>query len=248
MTLLGPDDPPPFELIAGSSPWLLTCEHAGHAVPAALDGLGLPQDELRRHIGWDPGAAALTRALRDGMDATAVLQPYSRLVIDANRPWGAPGLCAPESDGTKVPGNEGLDDTARRARWDAIHQPYHRAVAEVLDSGRVRAFVSVHTYDPQRRCDPAIRPWPLGLLWRRDTALVPHLVRRLADVAMAQPLGQQLPYRIEDGHDYALPVHAEPRALPHVLFEVRNDLLRSPEQVADWASLLAPALLAFDAG
>jgi predicted N-formylglutamate amidohydrolase len=41
-------------------------------------------------------------------------------------------------------------------------------------------------------------------------------------------------------------MHAEPRALPHVLFEVRNDMLDSREQVANWAGLLAPALLAFD--
>ena len=63
--LLGPDDPPPFELVnpGGSASLLLVCDHASHAVPAALHGLGLDESTLRRHIGWDIGAAEVTRRL-----------------------------------------------------------------------------------------------------------------------------------------------------------------------------------------
>lgn len=243
--LLTSGDPAPFERIHGASHWLVTCEHAGHAVPARLGDLGLAPEELTRHIGWDPGAAALARALAERLEATALLQPYSRLVIDCNRPRHAPDLCAPVSDGTVVPANAALGDQDRQERWDAIHQPFHTAVRAELETGRVRAFVSVHTYDPQRRCDPQPRPWPLGLLWRQDNPLVDHVAARLRDVAMVQPLGLQLPYAVGDGHDYALPMHPEPRRMPHVLFEVRNDKLRSPDQVQVWADLLAASLTAF---
>jgi predicted N-formylglutamate amidohydrolase len=43
MSLLGPDDPDPVgEINARStSPFFLICDHAGNAVPAALNDLGL---------------------------------------------------------------------------------------------------------------------------------------------------------------------------------------------------------------
>lgn len=243
--LLTPADPPPVEVVTGSSGWLITCEHAGHAVPARLGDLGLAASELTRHIGWDPGAGALAAALSDRLDATLVAQPYSRLVIDCNRPRGAPDLCAAEVDGTVVPANSRLDEAAKQARWDAIHQPYHDCVAALLDSGRFGAFVSVHSYDPQRRCDPVMRPWPVGLLWRKDNPLVDHLVRGLAGEAAAQPLGFRQPYRIGDDHDVTLPRHPEPRAMPHVLIEIRNDHLRRPEAIFGWAGILARHLAGF---
>src|SRR5206468_12930901 len=72
----------------GTSPLLLVCEHASNAVPEEYASLGLPQAELDRHIGYDIGAAALTRALAERLDATALLGVVSRLVIDINRePW-----------------------------------------------------------------------------------------------------------------------------------------------------------------
>ena len=57
----------------GASPLVLVCEHASNAVPEEYGSLGLPQAELDRHIGYDLGAAALTRALAARLDATALL-------------------------------------------------------------------------------------------------------------------------------------------------------------------------------
>jgi len=36
--------------------------------------------------------------------------------------------------------------------------------------------------------------------------------------------------------------HATSRALPHILIEVRNDLIETPEGQQKWANLIAPAL------
>lgn len=94
-TLLGPRDPAPVELLNSASrhPVLLVCEHAGQQIPERLSGLGLSRTDLDRHIGWDIGAAAVTRKLAHAMGAPAVLQAYSRLVIDCNRPPEAPTQC-----------------------------------------------------------------------------------------------------------------------------------------------------------
>src|SRR3954447_5082845 len=107
--LLGPDDPPPYTMhrAHGASPFVLIADHAGQKIPARLGDLGLPQVELDRHIGWDIGIAGVTEKLSEKLDAFAILQTYSRLVIDCNRPLQAPGSIVVVSDGTRVPGNEG---------------------------------------------------------------------------------------------------------------------------------------------
>jgi predicted N-formylglutamate amidohydrolase len=175
------------------------------------------------------------------LDATLIAQPYSRLVIDCNRPWGAPDLVPAVSDGTVVPANDGLTDGEIRRRWDAIHAPFHRVVAEAAVTAC--GLLAVHTYDPRRRSDGAVRPWPVGLLWRQANPLADGLARALAREAAAVPLGLNQPYEIEDASDYTIPVHAEPRGLPHVLIEVRNDHLRTPAAVAQMADLLTRACL-----
>ena len=87
---------------------MLTCDHASHAVPESLGNLGLDSRDLERHIGWDIGAAEVTRRLAERFDAPAVLSGYSRLVIDCNRKLGSETSILEVSDGTVIPGNLGL--------------------------------------------------------------------------------------------------------------------------------------------
>lgn len=66
--LLGADDPAIYTLHRphGASPYLLLADHAGQQVPRVLAGLGLPQAELDRHIGWDIGIAGTTAHCPNG--------------------------------------------------------------------------------------------------------------------------------------------------------------------------------------
>src|SRR3954447_13335636 len=112
--LLGPGDPPPVTVInrSATAPLLLLCDHAATAFPKALGTLGVGPEDLRRHIAYDIGAAAVTRRLSVRFDAAAVLSGYSRLVIDLNRAPGDPTSIPVISDGTVVPGNRGLSPAA----------------------------------------------------------------------------------------------------------------------------------------
>src|SRR5246127_2644781 len=85
--LLDPDEPDPVALDneTGSSVFFLTCDHAGRAFPRRLGSLGLPEHETRRHIAWDIGIGGVGRQLSRLLDATVILQTYSRLVVDCNR-------------------------------------------------------------------------------------------------------------------------------------------------------------------
>ncbi len=115
------------------SPFLLTSDHFGRAIPEKLGDLGLPASELTRHIAWDIGIAGVARALSAQLDAHLIAQHYSRLVIDCNRPFASPSSIPLISEATTISGNEGLTREGVEARRREVFDPYHRRIAEVID-------------------------------------------------------------------------------------------------------------------
>jgi predicted N-formylglutamate amidohydrolase len=243
-SLLRSDDPPPVEICHGEgrAPVLLTCDHASNAVPRALAGLGLPAGAIDEHIGWDIGAAAVTRLLAPALDAPAVLSGYSRLVIDCNRdPEDASSI--PEvSDGIAIPGNRGLSPEARLARRRDCFAPYHDAVAArlaALHAGQVPALVSIHSFTPVM--SGFVRPWHVGILWDKDPRIpVPLLQALAADREIG--VGDNQPYSAREPAGFTVRHHAALRGLPHVAIELRQDLIATAAGAAAWASRLAAAL------
>lgn len=245
-TILSKEDPHPVELInrTGSSEFVLTCEHAGRAIAGGLGDLGLSADDMDRHIAWDIGAEGLSRALAALLDAPLVLQRYSRLIVDCNRPFEATD-CFPEvSDGTAIPANRSLSHADRMRRFVEIHEPLHRTIGNLLDErarcGQPTVLVSVHSFTPVLA--GVHRPWLLGALANRDASFAQTFLQafaaRNADISVA--LNE--PYTVDDMSDYTIPVHGERRQLAHVLLEVRNDQIGEPTGQALWAQLLADAL------
>jgi predicted N-formylglutamate amidohydrolase len=151
--LLAPDEPAPVTVHNenGRSPLLLVADHAGNTVPRALGMLGVPASELRRHIAWDIGIAAVSRYMADALDATLVQQTYSRLVIDCNRAPGTPTSIPEISEVTPVPGNVGLSEAQKAARVRAVFRPYHDRIAAALDHRRDRpvALIAMHSFTPE---------------------------------------------------------------------------------------------------
>ncbi|WP_439815030.1 N-formylglutamate amidohydrolase [Zavarzinia sp. CC-PAN008] len=244
--LLGPDDPAPYsvERAAGTSPFVLTCDHAGKVVPRRLGTLGLPQAELDRHIGWDIGAAGVTRRLAAGLDAFAILSTYSRLVIDANRDPAVPSSIATISELTEVPGNVGLVPDERAARIVEVFEPYHNRIAAELDqrqaAGRPTILVAVHSFTPVFK--GVARAWHAGVLYNRMPAL-PHAVLAGLRAEPGLVVGDNEPYAVSDATDYTVPVHGERRALPHVEIEIRQDLIAGADGQAEWAERLQRVLV-----
>jgi predicted N-formylglutamate amidohydrolase len=243
--LLGPDDPAPFTVhrAHGDSPFVLIADHAGQRIPARLGDLGLAQAELDRHIGWDIGIAGLAERLSEKLDAFAILQTYSRLVIDCNRPLEAPGSIVAVSDGTPIPGNQSLDDDARTARALEIFAPYHARITQELDRRSALSpapvLVSLHSFTPVFA--GFVRPWHTGVLYHRDA----RLAHALRDALRAEPgliVGDNEPYAVSDTSDFAVPVHGEQRGLLHVELEIRQDLIDDAAGQEQWAERLARIL------
>ena len=134
----------------GASPIVLVCEHASNHVPAALNRLGLTDADLDRHIAFDIGAEGTARFLTRLLDAPLIVQRFSRLIYDCNRPPESASAMPLVSEVFEIPGNANLSAEARLARTQQIYRPFHHALEELLDeraaSAKTTAVVSIHSF------------------------------------------------------------------------------------------------------
>lgn len=226
-----------------ASPFVFVCDHAGNAVPAALRQLGVAERDLQRHIAWDIGTAGLAAHLARDLGAAAILQRYSRLVIDCNRPPGHAQSVLAVSDGTEIPGNAQLTPADIAAREAAIFHPYQAAIAALLDqrqaAGQASILVSLHSFTPVFQGQA--RSCQIGLLFDRD----PHLARALGRLLRAQggfDVQDNAPYALDQATDYTIPVHGEQRGIASLELELRQDLIADNAGQARMAALLAGLL------
>ncbi len=249
--LLEPDEPPPVEVVQplGTAGLVLVCDHASNRIPRRLASLGLGCASLAAHIAWDPGAAAVARALAARLDAPLVLGGYSRLVIDLNRPLSSPESIPEHSAGVPIPGNRNLPAADRRARIDQLFQPYHLAIAELLAARAKRSqptlLLSLHSFTPQ--LEGRQRPWQVGVAHGRDRRLADRLRPLLAHDGDLL-VGDNQPYAVEDEFDYTLPIHGEGNGIPHVLLEIRQDCLTSAGAISVWVERLVDVCRRLETG
>ncbi len=226
-----------FEIIEGpaASRYILVCDHASNAIPVEYGNLGLDPLNLKRHIAYDIGAAALTRALAIELAAPAVLSRFSRLLIDPNRGDDDPTLVMKLSDGAIVPGNAKVDDAEVERRIARFSGPYHVAIDAMIDrsiaAGVSPILFSIHSFTPFFHDGP--RPWHCSVLWEKDRRLALPLLTALhaeADIVT----GENEPYTGALKGD-SMTRHGYDRGLPHAIVEVRQDLLDDTAGISEWA-------------
>ena len=233
-----------FELIEPAprrSDILFVCDHASHAVPESYGTLGLEQGAFAAHIASDIGAATVTRALAAMYGAPAVLARWSRLLIDLNRGADDPTLVMKLSDGRIIPGNRDADEAEIARRLDEFYRPYHAAIAAQIaamrDAGTVPVIFSMHSFTPVWKGVP--RPWEIGVLWDRDDRLARPLIAALTRAGFVT--GDNEPYDGELEGD-CMYMHGTMNGLPHVLIEIRQDLVATPDAAENIAARLKPVM------
>ena len=225
----------------GASPYVLVCEHASNRVPKQLGNLGLSADELQKHIAWDIGAEGVSRLMSRLLDAPLVLQRYSRLVFDCNRPPEAVDAMPEMSETTAIPGNKGLSAADKMARVEAIYRPFHGGLAHMLDQraceGRATSLVTIHSFTKVYKGKE--RAVELGILFDRDARIADRLIKAFpkVDVRLNEPYGPK------DGVMHTVNLHAAPRGIKSVMIEIRNDRIANERGQNEWAQRLTMPLI-----
>jgi predicted N-formylglutamate amidohydrolase len=227
----------------GRAPVLLLCDHAGRRIPSELDQLGLSEEALARHIGWDIGAAEVTREVARLLDAPAILNHMSRLVIDPNRRPGTPTSIPEISDGCVVPGNHGLSTANQIDRVLRYFLPYHRTIARRIAAfrraGTVPAVIAMHSFTP--RMNGEDRPWQVGVLWRGDRRLsTPVLAALKARDDLV--IGDNQPYSGLGEFGFTIQFHAQRPRLPHIMYELRQNEIATPQGAFSYAQVVHESL------
>lgn len=224
-------------MTGGGPALLLTCEHGGNRVPAALRArFAGAEDVLDSHRGYDHGALELARYLRRRLGAPLVAATVTRLVVDLNRSPHHPYVVS-----------EYTRDLPRQALLESYWRPHREAVRAALEElPRPWVHVAVHSFDPivdgrERRADVGVlydpgRPWELELAGRWTKALrrrLPQLVIR-----------RNHPFRgVSDGLTTALRRELPDRAYAGLEFEVCKRVLRGdPEGWRDLKAAVAETL------
>lgn len=238
------DDPAVLvENAEGVGSVVLVCEHAGRMIPAFVGSPGVDEEVMSLHIAWDLGAAELARSLSRLLDAPLVLQRYSRLVYDCNRRFDADDVIVTESDGISIPGNIDISEERRRQRFEAVYQPFEKAIRELLDAREAKqqdtVLVTIHSFTPVYK--GRRRSLDLGILHDSDSRLADALLlqtERNSDYRSAR----NQPYSSEDGVTHTLIIHGINRGLANVMLEIRNDLIADAEGQKQWAERISGLL------
>ena len=239
-SLLSPDEPGPFRVLnpLSEQPILLVCDHASCRFPKSLGDMGLDPFARRCHLAIDIGAGQLTETLAEALGVTAVVQNYSRLVVDCNRQLMDPSAFLEYGDGILVPGNRNLHQADKDLRATALYWPYHVAIGEQVDrlrkAGPLPAFISIHSFTPVLNGES--RPWEMGVLWDKDEKTRSLFLEGLRGAGYK--VGDNEPYSGKAPQDFTIDHHAEKLGLPHVGIEIRQDLIDDDEGVAEIAAIM----------
>ena len=233
-----------FDLLnpRGHSSLVLTCEHASCAVPEEYRNLGVSEEEIRRHIGWDIGARWVVEALAQRLDAPAVCAGYSRLLIDCNRDVSDHDLIVPHSDGTSIHGNKELSEQEREKRIHEFYRPYHEAIDRLLSerSGKETILLSIHSFTPV--LGKRERPFDLGVLFDQYEDLAQEVGQRLHHQEYRVRYNE--PYSGMDGLIFSARSHGDRHGLVYLELEINNSLIAQPDQARRVGERLAHTLQA----
>jgi hypothetical protein len=143
------------------------------------------------------------------------------------------------SDGAVIPGNRKLDAAERDKRMRLYYEPYHRAIAAVIDqclaTGVAPVLLSIHSFTESWK--EYSRPWHVGVLWGPDG----RLAQPLLEGFYAQGdliVGDNEPYTGQLEGD-CLWQHGCQRGLANAIIEIRQDLIRDAAGQAAWTERIA---------
>ena len=227
--------------------FLIICDHASNYIPKEYKNLGLHKRIRSSHIAYDIGAAGTAIELATKLGCPIVLSEFSRLLIDPNRGLDDRTLIMKISERNKIPGNI-YDDLKkekeeRKYRISKFYRPYHRKIEECINRARGKGLfpgiVSIHSFSPSWK--GIKRSFDVGFLWDKDDRMARIFFRYFKENEKLK-IGDNKPYSGRLRND-TLYKHATSRGLPHLLIEIKQDLISDQNKVLNMANLLSKPLL-----
>jgi predicted N-formylglutamate amidohydrolase len=198
---------------------LVVSDHASNRVPDDID-LGIDPALLDQHVAIDIGVDPIGRMMAQEQDVATFQGNVSRLVCDFNRDRDSAGVVPLASDGHAIPGND-LPPEGREARIARFFDPYHAALAALLEETSPALVVSLHSFTPALATCDKPRPWQVGVLYNKDDRAARVAMRQLEMEGLI--VGDQEPY---SGVllNATMNRHCEPFNRPYVGIELRQDM------------------------
>ncbi len=241
----------------GNFPVLLTAEHASCFIPDFLDGLGLDENTLyQKHYAYDIGVYELTKRVAEILNAPAIVNNYSRLIIDVVRLKDHPTSISTEQDGQVIYGNIHISDEEKEFRYRSIQEVWHNTIRDFQKIHQRPVIIPIHTYNKSVDFDQFGRPG-----YGKIRPLYSFLFERHSDHNLANALRESMIEQGIDEKDIAFNDPYDFTESPNsictsyrntgaslAVYEIRNDLTHqgdykiSPEKVEKQAQLIAKTI------
>ncbi len=229
--------------INSASRVLLICDHASNYIPKKYKNLGLKKNDINRHIGWDIGAKSVARKISNKLNSTLITNEYSRLLIDCNRPFKAKDAFIKKSENTIIPGNLNLSKKEKQIRALKYCIPYRNMIEKIIKdkikNKIIPIIVAIHSFTPIYKGE--VRPWHLGLLYRKDKRMTSLALKILAESKLIKT-GINEPYKCNLIGDFSIPYFGESNGFPCILFEIRQDLIKKIKGQIYWSNKISNIL------
>jgi len=224
--------------------FIVLCDHASYNIPKKYNKLGLSNNDLKKHIGWDIGALKVAKKISKNINSTLIHSGYSRLLVDCNRSLKSKGAFLKKSEDIKIPGNINISQKEKILRSKRYYFPYHNQIQKFINqslkSNVVPSLVAIHSFTPIYLGKP--RKWHIGILQRSDQRLSSLFIKEIKKNRNII-LGINQPYKLDLPGDFTIPFFSESYGLPNVLIEIRQDLLLKDRSINFWANFITKILM-----
>lgn len=219
-----------------SDEFIIICDHSSNYIPDDYKKLGVSDEYLESHRAYDLGVSQLAKELSQLLDCHLVMANFSRLLIDPNRGEDDPTLIPKISEGEIIYGNLdvkfSVKDKERNRRIREYYVPYHNQINDLINAAiqnnKVPKIISIHSFTPVWKGKG--RDIEVGILWDKDDRLSQIFLKSLKSKKTAD----NKPYNGRLKNDTMFK-HGTSRGLPHVLIELRQDLLNNKKDRLLWA-------------